>query len=286
MKYPIQGFDQKSQGDKTGMVYPSANMNKKVIALDTANPLFELPVDGDFVYCDIQSTGLISIQINDMAMPPLPFQANMALRGFPYKKLILSWTAQPGLIANLWYGYGAEIIPPNQNITAIGSITNPVQLVHDDARWYLFGDFETQQGFSFIWGANAGPVAAQNSILQIFNPVGSGKIIYVDKIAVSDSTATDRIELRQHNAALVGLLQTGQFPKNILGVAGTAQLRGGASAAGAGTVIDAKNCLVNAITEWNFKAPLRLTEGEGIHVDNFTVNHLLLGSFEWRERTT
>lgn len=283
MKYPNQNFDAKNSGDKTGMLYPSANMNKKIIPLDAAQPILELPVDGDFLYVDIESTGKIYIQINDMAMPPLPFQANMALRGFVYKKLILSWPAQAGLVVNLWYGYGAEVIPPNQNITSIGSITNPIALTNQTERDMLFGDTQATLNNSFIGGVEQTAAGAGTfSHGQLFNPNASGKTIFVDRISWRPGANNSAGIAMSGATTLATLVGTG-INKNQGGAASVAQLRSGAPAAGFGTVFWLGGSLAIVERDIFLKPPIVLGPNEGVHVGERVANDLADVNFEWRE---
>jgi len=272
--------------DKRGRVILASTLRRlQPLALDVAQTDTPLRVNGDYLYADPDSTGKIYVKLNSGAEDAFPLTAQAAVEGIPIKDILVSWAAQPGLVMNLWYGYQARFKPPQQSIASIGSILTPVNLNAEDARYFLFGDDETADGEAFYSGSPAGPVAGQVSLVQLFNPAGSGKIVYVDAIDAGDSTATDRIELRENAAALGGLINTG-INKNGGGAVGVAQLRAGASAAPGGTVVHSKNCIINEMREFGQKAPIRLPEGRGVFVVSFTANHLFLGNFQWREKLT
>jgi hypothetical protein len=271
--------------DKRGVLPPFANVQRKVIALDNAVNQEELRVEGDFVYVDPLSTGQIGVKYNTDAMPSFPFRASTGVRGFPYKTLLLNWTAQPGLVANLWYGFGAEIIPPNQDIANIGSITSPVSLNPEDARYYLFGDDETKDAEAFIGGSVVAPVAAQVGFVQLWNPVGSGKILYVDQVEWFDGTGPDRVEFRVHNAAIGAVVAT-EGNKYAGGAASSAEVRFGTTGAIPGTLLNNYAVPINTLMQQRFKAPLAIPEGFGYHINAFTVNHSVGGNWQWREKLT
>lgn len=115
-------------GNKRLIAFPQGNMLKERIDLTTAQTAKRFDYAGDFVYSDRNSTGVINVGFNSLAMPAFPFGSNTAVNGFPYKEIYLSWDAQPGLFANVWYGYGANIIPPNQDISQILSTVNVSEL--------------------------------------------------------------------------------------------------------------------------------------------------------------
>jgi len=112
-------FFQELFGNKRGIPFPQGNMLKQQIDLSVAQPPTRYDFAGDFLYCDRDTTGVIKVQYNSLAMPAFPFGSNTAINGFPYETVYLSWEAQTNLVANVWHGYGANIIPPNQDISQI-----------------------------------------------------------------------------------------------------------------------------------------------------------------------
>ncbi len=79
--------------------------DRAIIPLDNATNQHELNVPGDFVYFDMNSTGILSyvLDSNDPGRPAMPVTANFFQGGVPYRKLYLSWAAQPGKVMNLWH---------------------------------------------------------------------------------------------------------------------------------------------------------------------------------------
>lgn len=277
-------FERIQFGDKRGIPPIFGNMEMAVIDLSTARESEELRFYGDFLFADSDTTGTVYVQINGSTMPKFPFKASTGIQGFPYRTLSISNAAQAGKTVHLWHGYGAKIIPPNQDIASISSITNPINLAPGDARYYRFGDYEAQQSESFIGGSPSAAVAAQVGFVQLFNPAASGKIIYVDDFSFWEGTAADRFELRTHNAAIgAGVATLGN--KRIGGAAGVAQVRFGTSAAIPGTLVGVYAALANTLMRITPKAPIVLPEGFGIHINSFTANVSVGGTFEWREKT-
>jgi hypothetical protein len=113
---------EKIVADKTGLSYPVGNLLRLNISLDVAAVDKEFPLYGDFLYADRLSTGTISVRINSPGMPDFPFVRNTLVHNFPIGKCYLSWPAQPGLVFNLWFGTGADIFPPTQDIATISGV--------------------------------------------------------------------------------------------------------------------------------------------------------------------
>lgn len=141
----------------------------------------------------------------------------------------------------------------------------------------LFGD--DSGGGGFIGYGSLGAVAANVHEMQIWNPVGSGKTVYVDKITPQPGAAT-LFTVRVHNAALTTLGTT--YPKNRGGAASGAEFRTRTGGAPIGTQVMA---LANQnFGQVEFKPPFRLPEGQGVHLATATVNIALDCSIEFRER--
>ena len=269
--------------DKRGRVLPATTMRRKVLALDVARANEHLVLPGDFLFADRNSTGTVEVRLNSTGEDPWPLTAQDGVRDVPMRDVFITHAAQPGLIVNLWYGFRARFLAGANSIASIGSILNPVNLNPEDARYFLFGDDETADGEAFHSGSSAGAVAAQVSFVQLFNPAASGKIAYIDGFDFAGATAADRFEMRQHAAAIGALINTG-FNKNDGGAAGVMQLRAGASAAPGGTVVRNWYRPINESLIASLKAPIRLAEGRGVSIISFTVNTLMVGNFDWREK--
>lgn len=113
--------------DKRGILFPVGNIQAQAVDLTQARIKERIEIQGDFVFADSDSTGTGYLRFNNPSMPAMPFRTNTGVYGFPIKEVFLTNAAQVGKVLNLWYGYGARVIPPNQDITTIGSITQPIQ---------------------------------------------------------------------------------------------------------------------------------------------------------------
>jgi hypothetical protein len=67
-------------------------------------------------------------------MPALPVGPQDLIPDIPFDRLFIEWPAQPGLIVNLWFGYGSGVKPSAANIATLTSITNPVDISDRAAR--------------------------------------------------------------------------------------------------------------------------------------------------------
>lgn len=98
------------------------------IDLSTAGTLRKLPQPGNMIYFDQNTTGVADLYFSDPEGHPFPVGVNSAIRDFLYSELYLSWSAQSGKILRIWYGWDADVIPPNQTIATIGSVGTIDQL--------------------------------------------------------------------------------------------------------------------------------------------------------------
>jgi hypothetical protein len=141
----------------------------------------------------------------------------------------------------------------------------------------LFGDDGVNE--AFVGYGSLGAVAGNVHEFQVWNPVGSGKVGYVDKISPQPGAAT-LFAVRVHNAALPVLGTV--FAKVRGGGAGGLEFRTRTAAAPVGTQL-----LVVAnvnMGQLGFRPPFRLPEGQGVHVSTQTVNVGADVSIEFRER--
>lgn len=95
------------------------------IALDVATSNMQVEIAGDFLYCDTAFDGVVTIELNTQQDAPLaPFQikAGFAMQAL-FKKLKVSWNAQPGKKIRILYSTGERIIPAlTGNLTITGTI--------------------------------------------------------------------------------------------------------------------------------------------------------------------
>jgi hypothetical protein len=179
--YPDYDYYARTFGDKRGIRYGFGALIPFTFALDVANPGNLIPIAGDIVYFDRNTTGTINVRFDTAWPAGLPMASNGAIRGIPFKEVILDWTAQAGRIATVWIGYGADIVSPTRDLNAINSITQPVtvQGVRAQATTMALGDLPAlvrEIGFlyaaSFDSSANIGISASEQIIAAAANVNG------------------------------------------------------------------------------------------------------------------
>jgi hypothetical protein len=87
---------------------PIGNFLLLSIPLDIALVDKEIPIQGDFILIDRNSTGVAFIKMNSPAVDKFPVAANTMIKNYKVSRIFLSCAAQPGLILNLWYGRGID----------------------------------------------------------------------------------------------------------------------------------------------------------------------------------
>lgn len=176
----------------------------------------------------------------------------------------------------------------------IGSLGALVQKALDGANALFvqignyFGDDITQAGQAFIVAMTSGPVAAQNSTCEVFNPAASGVFLYIDRVYVRGSAVASSATLGFTSTALATDLGT-LVNKNQGGAASLSHQRtstqAGNPAAFTGlTVRDTQSNVDQFIMD--MKPPLRISAGNGLAIVNSTVNQAISCNIECREKTT
>lgn len=102
----------------------------KPVLLDTAvskNEPIELPLSGEFLYLDDDSTGSMYVRFNSADAARIPVKAGFSVSSILYRRVFLDWEPQPGKVVNLIYGTGATFTPTNDianlgRVSAVGQI--------------------------------------------------------------------------------------------------------------------------------------------------------------------
>ena len=97
-----------------------------------------------------------------------------------------------------------------------------VEVRQTDALSFRGKDLQISQGLGFHGISDSAALAANESAVQLFNPVGSAIQILLDKATVS-SSASVIIRLNEHNTALTFSLTAG-LNKNVGGAVPVGQL--------------------------------------------------------------
>ncbi|MGL5181198.1 hypothetical protein [Herbaspirillum huttiense] len=147
------------------------------------------------------------------------------------------------------------------------------------------GKARTLGGGAFMGGVQCVATAAQNSIVQLWNPVGSGKNVILESITYS-STNNGGILFRVYNAALSNLLANGVSKLAGGAAVSVGQLRYAPNPG----VLGGNNMLILGIaaaqfSTYQFKEPVVLPPGQGMLVTQGTQNVDVTGNFEWYEES-
>jgi hypothetical protein len=149
-----------------------------------------------------------------------------------------------------------------------------------------FNDYITQQNQAFIAYTTQTAVPAEYQLSQIFNPTGSGIIIYLDKITVKGQTTPPGCLLMRTTTVFGGGATSGAN-KNIGGTASVGECRELSSSAPSGTPIAPVRMMpANTDIVMEFNPPFRLEAGEGINVRSYVQNVINETAYEWREKAT
>lgn len=156
-------------------------------------------------------------------------------------------------------------------------VAGGVPRVEAEERWFT----EIRRGRGFVGGVFNGASAGNFSEIQLRNPAASGVTLLVRDIVLTVS-ATNHIDLRDHDAALATLGATGT---NLLkgAAAANGQVRTATPAARDGTVILsfrlAGDTPLRPVPDWLFE----LGAGEGFLFTPNVVNVGLTATFAWIE---
>lgn len=267
-QHPFNGLEQGPDFDRARSMIATP-FQYVDIALDVAATDQIFNVSGDFLYCDAATTGAAELELNNQyndSAAPFTLQQGFALECL-FKQIKLSWTAQPGKKIRLLYSTGARIVPTN-----IGSITGTVSVVDVAIARSL-------QGQAFLGTAGVGPVAANYSLSQIFNPAGSGKSFYLEAVSFSSNTA-QQIALGEYSTQLA----------TDLGACRSKLLGGAASLSHLRVTNDpaillaltglSYTCSANMVQTINFSSPVVLSPGRGYVLIGLTANTSLSANFE------
>lgn len=167
---------------------------------------------------------------------------------------------------------------------ALGEVTAEPKLTQSAANPVGL-DALTANNFCFAGAVNRLAVAAEYPHVQLLNPVGSGRDVYIDTVYVS-ATNAGTVAIRRYDTALITAPAVGQsINKNIGGAAGSAELRSESAA----TILAAAPSLselvvaASATLRIDVTAPIRLSPGEGVLVVIGVVNTSLYANIAWRE---
>jgi hypothetical protein len=162
-----------------------------------------------------------------------------------------------------------------------GGGASDINLLQSDAFTFRNEDYVVNEGLSYSFGTNVAAVAAEFSVIQLWNPDASGVDIMIDRITVTSIVSTF-ITMRRQTAAEAS--KVGDWKSTKLDAAdGNGELRYDSVAAVAGTTIDSIFVLANSPYDFELEYPVLIPENYGLGIVCQTVNQPLYVSFRGRE---
>lgn len=141
----------------------------------------------------------------------------------------------------------------------------------------------TIAGYAFIGAGASGPVAAQNAMVQLWNPAGSGKNLILENLKFSGGAAAP-IDMGSYAVALTNLGVVAKSKLINSPSSPVAQVRNQANAGSLITVNMTSSYMpTSQVQEYEFREPIVIPPGFGFVVCNTTVNMNVLVAFEWME---
>lgn len=145
------------------------------------------------------------------------------------------------------------------------------------------GKARTQTNSSFFALSEQLATAGQYSINQLWNPLASGKNVFIEQILMSSLTAS--MMTIKGSTAAIGSASSGT-PKKINGTSSVSELRNLASAtAPTGNAMSVFYMAANGITQIKFAEPMQLVPGTGLVVYAQTQNTTIDTTFEFFEES-
>ncbi len=139
----------------------------------------------------------------------------------------------------------------------------------------------TKAGNSFIGGFYSTALAANLSMVQLFNPAASGKNLVLSQVEMS-AKALCGFWISWYNAGLT--TPQGTIANKFIGLAGNVGvIRTQQNATLLGTTLLYYHVLASSPQILRFSDPMVVPPGFGVHVSSDTVNIEVAGSFEWYE---
>ena len=173
------------------------------------------------------------------------------------------------------------IIGPGSKVSEALSELFPVISVEDlPAELMMLAGWKMAMG-----GSELAATAAEVSKIQLFNPVGSGQLVVIERINAGPATTVD-IRMAFTNTALVDESANDRFRDTRLGTATipTASTRTDSSATGVAGQFIQRTLGNTTIVVESTKGVAVLAPGSGLTIGPDSTNIALVASFLWRER--
>lgn len=183
----------------------------------------------------------------------------------------------------------------DQLIRRVGGIIGPGSMV-SEAIGELFPMLEVEtnkaelqalSGSGIAWGSvTSPPNAVENSRVQLFNPLASGKVVTLTSINMRSSGAATDTVYGILGVALTNLSAVSRFRDSRFGttLAPVAELRQDTNVGGTPATFRDRSSTSEYTKIDNIDGIVVLTPGFGLVISALSVNVSVLGSFIWRER--
>lgn len=266
------------------MIPQSDTYSYRLLTLNQAGTLvnFAFPIDGQkLIYVNPTDGPEITVRLNHQSNDPIPLRPQGVIVA-PFTRLYISGvigTSFPQLVIASPASFSVEPRDVNVNsiatISQLNTILNPV----------IAKDFtleRTGAGFGFSHSVDLAASAGSFGLVQLWNPVGSGKTLLVHQ-GIFYSDALLNYLISANIAALPTLVGAG-INRNLGGSAGVGELRTQLAAALPGFVsTPLQFVLSNTFPSLIVPLTISVPPGNGLVVYNNTVNHRNIASFSWTE---
>ncbi|MFH1931045.1 MAG: hypothetical protein ABIN18_05590 [Pseudomonadota bacterium] len=159
-----------------------------------------------------------------------------------------------------------------------GTKRNVISLIEQNTAWY----HDTLTGQAFTGGTMVLGVAAQQTHIQLWNPVASGKIGILEQIHVWVQVATSLL-FRTYNIALAAEGTYVEINKYIGGAAPGLMVKMISSGPAIGNTFTRIFIPANVFHTISFSKPFIIPEGQSLVVACQTLDVDLEATFEWNE---
>lgn len=231
---------------------------------------------GDFLYIDQASTGVVSVELNMRqggTLAPILLAAGGSIE-CDFASIKLNATAQLNKTARIVVGNGARI-KGGANVNASSMNVSVLD----------GGLVRTLANKAFSGAYNFTSAAGEYPILQLSNPVGSGKNLFLEKIRIATSSASNS-GLIAVRAAGAGASAGATWVSNKYagGSVGVGDIRYLSSAATGATSYLSYDLLTAAMpVEYNYVEPIVIPPGKGIIAYCGAYASMISANFEWYE---
>jgi hypothetical protein len=203
----------------------------------------------------------------------------------PFTFIVIENAAQAGKVARIHYGTGISFKP---SLAGTLTISGNVAILLTAAGAPQGTDKESSDGRVFSMFQSDGAAAGINQAVQLFNPNGSGKRIYIDETFVYTNAAS---QVQYKPSGATALNGNGiNAPQNFIqsGAASIAQVRFGNGVAPPGTTPFDQDATPDNLTNLKYvrrlwPRPFILDPNQGFHIHNTTQNQGMSAGFRWRE---